>query len=87
MGVTPYELAKAIDVPVHHVDEIITGERSISADMAVRLGAFFGTNPQSWMELQANYDTEMAKEKIGIEKLDKIRRYAPICRSRAPGRP
>jgi plasmid maintenance system antidote protein VapI len=42
----------------------------------VRLGAFFDTDPQSWMNLQTHYDTEMAKEKIGVEKIEEIRHHA-----------
>jgi antitoxin HigA-1 len=87
LSITQDALAEAIDVPVRHINEIVKGERSISADMAVRFGAFFGTNPQSWMDLQTHYDTELAKESIGAEKLDEIRQHAPLCRSRAIGRP
>ncbi|MEQ5843896.1 addiction module antidote protein, HigA family [Paraburkholderia acidicola] len=76
MGISQYALAKAIEVPARRINEIVKGERSITADTAVRLGAFFGTDPQSWMNLQTHYDTEIAKEKIGAEKLDEIKRHA-----------
>ena len=46
------------------------------ADTAVRLAAFFGTDAQSWMNLQTHYDTELAKERIGAELLAEIRRHA-----------
>ncbi|MFL9876049.1 HigA family addiction module antitoxin [Paraburkholderia megapolitana] len=76
MGISQYALAKAIEVPARRINEIVKGERSITADTAVRLGAFFGTDPQSWMNLQTHYDTEIAKEKIGAEKLEEIKRHA-----------
>ncbi|QCP47724.1 HigA family addiction module antidote protein [Trinickia violacea] len=76
MGITQYALAKAIDVPPRRINEIIKHGRSITADTAVRLGAFFGVDPQSWMNLQTHYDTEMAKEKIGAEKIEAIRQHA-----------
>jgi len=76
MGISQYALAKAIDVPARRINEIVKGERAISADTAVRLGTFFGTDPQSWMNLQTHYDTEMAKEKIGAEKLAEIKQHA-----------
>jgi len=76
LGITQYALAKAIDVPARRINEIVKGDRSITADTAVRLGAFFGTDPQSWMNLQTHYDTEMAKEKIGAAMLEAIKQHA-----------
>ena len=76
MGISQYALAKAIDVPPRRINEIIKHGRAITADTAVRLGAFFGVDPQSWMNLQTHYDTEMAKERIGEEKIAEIRQHA-----------
>ena len=73
MGITQYALAKAIDVPARRISEIVQGNRAITADTAVRLGAFFGVDPQSWMNLQTHYDTEQAREKLG-DRLMQIRR-------------
>jgi addiction module HigA family antidote len=73
MGITQYALAKAIDVPARRISEIVQGKRAITADTAVRLGAFFGVDPQSWMNLQTHYDTEQAREKLG-DRLMQIRR-------------
>jgi len=78
LGISQYALAKAIDVPARRINAIVKGDRSITADTAVRLGAFFGTDPQSWMSLQTHYDTEMAKEKIGADKPEAIQRH-PIA--------
>jgi len=60
MGITRYRLAKSIGVPQRRIDEICAGKRSITADTALRLARFFGTDPQSWMNLQAEYDLEIA---------------------------
>ena len=76
MGLSQYALAKAIGVPPRRIHEIVKGHRAITADTAVRLAAFFGTDAQSWMNLQAHHDTELAKERIGSEFLAKIRRHA-----------
>lgn len=75
-GISRRALAKAIDVPPRRINEIVKGERAITADTAVRLAAFFGTDAQSWMNLQTYYDTEMAKEKIGADKLAEIKRHS-----------
>ena len=61
MGITRYRLAKSIGVPQRRIDEICAGKRSITADTAMRLARFFGTDAQSWMNLQAGYDLEVAE--------------------------
>ena len=76
MGLTQYALAKAIGVPPRRINEIVKGQRAITADAAVRLAAYFGTDAQSWMNLQALYDTELAKERIGALFLAEIRQHA-----------
>jgi addiction module HigA family antidote len=73
MGITQYALAKAIEVPARRINEIVQGKRAITADTAVRLGAFFGVDPQSWMNLQTHYDTGQAREKLG-DRLTQIMR-------------
>ena len=64
MGITPYRLAKSIGVPQQRIGDIIAGKRSVTADTALRLSIFFGTDAQSWMNLQAHYDLEVAEEKL-----------------------
>ncbi len=71
LGVTQYRLAKTIGVPQRRIGEIIAGRRSITADTALRLARFFGTDAQSWMNLQTHYDLEMTAAKIS-DKLDAI---------------
>ena len=63
MGLTAYRLAKSIDVPQTRISEILKGERSISADTALRLSRFFGTSAQLWLNLQNHYDLETAEAK------------------------
>ena len=61
MGITRYRLAKSIGVPQRRIDEICAGKRAITADTALRLARFFGTDAQSWMNLQGGYDLEVAE--------------------------
>ncbi len=70
MEITRYRLAKSIGVPQRRVDEICAGKRAITADTALRLARFFGTDAQSWMNLQSAYDLEVAEIKLS----DKIQR-------------
>lgn len=62
LGISQYALAKAIGVPPRRINEIVHGKRSITVDTALRLAAFFGTDAQSWINLQAHYDTEIMRE-------------------------
>ena len=64
MRLSQYALAQAIGVPRRRINEIVLGKRSISADTALRLAAFFGTDAQSWMNLQTHYDIERARESV-----------------------
>jgi len=74
-GLSHYALAKAIGVPPRRINEIVKGERAITADIAIRLGAYFHTDPQSWMRLQSHYDMELARERIGEDVLRKIEHH------------
>ena len=65
MGVSQYRLAKDTSVPARRINEIVHGTRGISADTALRLGRFFGTSAQFWMNLQAHFDIETQLDKIG----------------------
>ena len=64
LGLSQYALAKAIGVPPRRINEIIKGQRGITVDTALRLAAFFGTDPQSWLNLQNHYDTERARDAL-----------------------
>jgi addiction module HigA family antidote len=71
IGLTPTELARQVDVPPNRISEIIRGRRGITGDTALRLGHWFGTSPQFWINLQAAYDLRSAAAQAGgaIEKL------------------
>ena len=64
LGITQYRLAKSISVPQRRIGEIVAGKRALTADTALRLARFFGTDAQSWVNLQAHYDLEIAKERL-----------------------
>jgi addiction module HigA family antidote len=71
-GVTSYALAKAIGVPTNRVTGIVNGDRSITADTALRFGRFFGNSPEFWMNLQMHYDLEVAERRVGRQVLRDI---------------
>jgi addiction module HigA family antidote len=67
LGLSEYRLAKDIDVPPRRINEIVHGTRSVSADTALRLGKYFSTSPQFWLNLQSHYDLELESEKLEKE--------------------
>jgi len=67
LGLTAYGLAKACHVPRTRIERILREETAVSAETALRLGRYFGTSPQFWMNVQARYEVETAREQIGDE--------------------
>lgn len=65
LGLSAHTLAKALDVPVTRVSEILRGRRGVTADTALRLARFFGTTPERWLVLQATYDLHVAYRDAG----------------------
>ena len=58
-------LARQIKVPTNRITEILNGQRAITGDTALRLGHFFGTSAQFWLNLQSLYDLRLAEQKAG----------------------
>ncbi|MGO9781258.1 MAG: HigA family addiction module antitoxin [Streptosporangiaceae bacterium] len=71
LSVSQYLLAKEIGVPARRINEIVHGQRRISADTALRLARYLGTSERFWMNLQTRYDLEIEKDRLGTV-LDKI---------------
>ncbi|MBI4524474.1 MAG: HigA family addiction module antidote protein [Deltaproteobacteria bacterium] len=76
LDISQYRLAKDINVPPRRVNEIVQGKRSISADTALRLARYFGTSDRFWLNLQARYDLEVEKDRLGnrLEREVAVRR-------------
>jgi addiction module HigA family antidote len=67
MGISQYRIAKAIDVPPRRINEIVHGKRGISADTGLRLSRALGLSDMFWINMQANYDAERAREHLATE--------------------
>ncbi|PZC44662.1 MAG: Plasmid maintenance system antidote protein VapI, contains XRE-type HTH domain [Chloroflexi bacterium] len=65
LGVSQSRLAKDMSVPPRRINEIVHGKRAITADTALRLSRFFSTSERFWLNLQAHYDLEMEKDRLG----------------------
>jgi addiction module HigA family antidote len=79
LGITKYRLAKEMSVYPLKVNETVLGKCAITADTALRLARFFGTTPEVWMNLQAHYDLELARDDPD-ERGE--REVVPLARSR-----
>lgn len=78
MNISQYRLAQEIGVPPRRINEIVKGQRAITADTALRLAAFFGTDAESWINLQSDYELRQAKLKIA-KILATIHQYDPVA--------
>lgn len=65
MDMSAAELARQIKVPTNRITEILNGQRAVTGDTALRLGHFFGTSPEFWMNLQKLYELRLAEQKSG----------------------
>ena len=69
---TQAQVARALGISPNRIAEIVHNRRRISADTALRLGLFFGTTPEFWMNLQAHYDLKLARRALGSETAGRI---------------
>lgn len=69
LGVSARELGAAINVPANRISEIIRGRRGVSADTALRLGRYFGTTPEFWINLQTAHDLSLARSENDYSKI------------------
>ena len=73
LGVSRNRLARDLDIPVSRVSEIVHGRRGVTADTALRLAEYFGTSPELWLNLQADFDLRVARAAAWPEIKRRIR--------------
>jgi antitoxin HigA-1 len=78
LGLSQYRLAHSIDVPPRRINEIVQGQRRVTADTALRLSRFFGTSERFWLNLQTRFDLEIEKDRLG-QVLANIRPLQQAC--------
>lgn len=86
LGMSANELAKQLGVPTNRLTQIISGRRGISGDTALRLGRWFGTGPDIWMNLQKNHELRLAARELGagLKKIFRHRDTSTVSRRAAP---
>lgn len=82
LGMSATELARQLKVPKNRITGILNGQRAITGDTALRLGHFFGTSPQFWLNLQGLYELRLAEQKAG-----KAIKILPTLKKQAPAHP
>jgi addiction module HigA family antidote len=82
LSISPTELARQINVPANRITQIIQGKRALTGDTALRLGHWFGTSAQFWLNLQSAHDIRVAAQQVGAE----IKRLPTRAGVRAPAR-
>jgi addiction module HigA family antidote len=76
LGISINRLSRDLAVPPGRISAIVNGKRGITADTALRLGRYFGTSPDVWMGLQADYELRVAQRTIGPEVAKRVQRHA-----------
>jgi addiction module HigA family antidote len=84
LGMSAAELGRNLDVPTNRITQIVNGQRAITGDTALRLGHFFGTSPEFWLNLQTLYELRVAQLEAGsaIQALPTLKSSAPMPRKK-----
>src|SRR5438445_5769523 len=77
MGISQYRVAKDIGVPARRINEIVHGNRAVSADTALRLAKYFGTSERFWLNLQTRFELEVEKDRLGSRLGREVKVLAP----------
>lgn len=74
-GLSQNRLAKAIGISPNRIAEIVNSRRRITADTAIRLGAYFGNSPEYWLNLQSHFDLRVARRNVPSEDIERIKAH------------
>ena len=72
LGISQYRLAKSIGAPPRRINEIVRGNRSVTADTALRIGKALGMTPEYWLNLQRMYDLDLARTATDISEIEPL---------------
>ena len=79
LALSQYRLAKDIGVTAMRINYVVNGKRSVTAELALRLGRYFGQNPRYWLNLQGRYDMDMVEDTLSDQVARQIRPHAVAC--------
>ncbi|HEY7557014.1 MAG TPA: HigA family addiction module antitoxin [Candidatus Binatia bacterium] len=79
LGLSQYRLAREIGVPAMRISHVVNGARPVTAELALRLGRYFGQNPRYWLNLQNRYDMDMAEDAFGKRVAREVRPFKAVA--------
>ena len=79
VGLTQYRLARDIGVPAMRTNYLFHGKRPVTAELALRLGRYFGQSPRYWLNLQSRYDMDVAEDKMGDKIAREVRPFKAVA--------
>lgn len=79
MRLSQYRLAREIAVPAMRISHIVHGKRPVTAELALRLGRYFGQSPRYWLNLQSRYDMDVAEDEIGERVAREVRPFKEVA--------
>lgn len=79
VGLTQYRLAQDIGVPAMRMNYLVHGKQPVTAELALRLGRYFGQSPRYWLNLQSRYDMDVAEGEIGDQIVQEVRPFKAVA--------
>ena len=79
LGVFQYRLAQDIRVPAMRISHVVRGKRAVTAELALRLGHYFGQSPRLWLNLQNRYDMDIAEDELGERVVREVRPFTAVA--------
>ena len=73
LKLSQYRLARGLGVPAMRINHIVNGKRPVTAEIALRLGRYFGQNPRYWINLQSRYDMDVAEDALSDQVAREVR--------------
>ena len=79
VGLAQYRLAQDIGVPARRINYLVHGKRPVTAELALRLGRYFGQSPRYWLNLQSRYDMDMSEDKMGDQIVREVQPFKAVA--------
>lgn len=73
LKISQYRLARDLGIPAMRINHVVNGKRPVTAELALRLGRYFGQNPRYWMNLQSHYDMDVAEDALSEQVVREVR--------------
>jgi antitoxin HigA-1 len=79
LGLSQYRLAQDIGVAPMRISHVVRGQRPVTAELALRLGRYFGQSPRFWMNLQTRYDIDVTEQDLGEQVVREVRPFTAVA--------